>query len=100
MEQDGPVTVVIRHRVKPGREAEFEGWLRGITRAAIGFPGYLGNHISRPTDARRPEYLVLLKFDSLPNLEAWENSDVRRECLEKAQPLSVSPSVLLKETSS
>jgi hypothetical protein len=35
MEQDGgPVTIVIRHRVKPGKEADFEAWLRNIIKAA------------------------------------------------------------------
>jgi antibiotic biosynthesis monooxygenase (ABM) superfamily enzyme len=37
MEESGPVTVVVRHRVKPGREAAFEEWQRGINQAALAF---------------------------------------------------------------
>lgn len=86
-----PVTVVVRHRAKPGREAEFEEWLRGISRAALQFEGHLGFHVVRPTDPKRPEYLVLFRFDTLANLEKWEGSDVRREWLARAEPLVTHP---------
>jgi antibiotic biosynthesis monooxygenase (ABM) superfamily enzyme len=39
MDQSGPVTVIIRHWVRPGKEAEFEDWLRGITQGASKFDG-------------------------------------------------------------
>src|SRR5262245_32409243 len=48
MDQSCPVTVVIRNRVRPGKEAEFEDWLRGITQAASQFDGYLGFNVVRP----------------------------------------------------
>ena len=31
--QEGPVTVSISRRVKPGREADYEAWLHGIVEA-------------------------------------------------------------------
>ena len=87
MEQ-GPVTVVVRHRVRPGKEGEFEEWLRGITRAAGEFDGYLGFNVIRPLDPRQPEYVVLFRFDRFPNLEAWEGSETRRGWLGRVETLT------------
>jgi antibiotic biosynthesis monooxygenase (ABM) superfamily enzyme len=98
VEQDGPVSVVVRHRVKPGREAAFEDWQRGIIDAALKFDGHLGFHVIRPPDPKRPEYLVLFKFDSLANLEAWERSAERREWLDRVRPLLAGPPELERHT--
>lgn len=89
MSQDGPVTVVVRHRVKPGRERDFETWMRGITEAATKFPGQQGFHIIRPTDLGRPEYIVFFRFDSVEHLDAWDRSDVRQRCLDQLSELSL-----------
>src|SRR6187200_1965028 len=91
MDTDGPVTVVVRHRAKPGLEAEFEEWLRGISRAALGFEGHLGFHVVRPTDSARPEYLVMFRFDTLAHLEEWEESEARRQWLARGEPLTTHP---------
>lgn len=88
MDQEGPVTVVIRHRVKPGKEVEFEDWLRGITRAAIPFVGYLGYNVVRPAGPLHPEYVVFFRFDTFTNLEKWEESAERGEWLERLAPLT------------
>jgi uncharacterized protein len=89
MDEGGPVTVVVRHRVRPGQAAEFEEWLRGITRAMLQAEGHLGFNVVRPADAKRPEYLVLLRFDTLDSLERWEASAERREWLDRLDPLTV-----------
>src|SRR5262245_37733526 len=98
MDQDGPVTVVVRHRVKPGREAEFEEWLRGISQASLAFAGHLGFNVIRPADPARPEYLVLFRFDTLDNLERWENSDERRRWMERLEPLTTRASARERQT--
>jgi antibiotic biosynthesis monooxygenase (ABM) superfamily enzyme len=89
MEQDGPVTVVVRHRVRPGKEAEFEEWLRGISGAARSFEGHRSLNVVRPGDLRRPEYLVFFQFDTFANLEKWEKSEERLEWLKRVAPLTV-----------
>jgi len=91
MNQEGPITVVVRHRVKLGREGPFEEWLRGITQAALRFDGHMGFHIIRPTDPKRPEYLVLFRFDTLDNLTRWEESNTREEWLDRLEPLTTHP---------
>jgi uncharacterized protein len=98
MEQEGPVTVVIRHRVKKGKEADFEGWLRGITAAAAALDGYLGYHVIRPADPRRPEYLILFRFETFAKLEVWESSETRHQWLDRLEPLVVHPPTLERHT--
>src|ERR687888_19855 len=87
MDQGGPVTVVVRHRVKPGKQAEFEGWLRGISQAVLQFEGHLGLNVVRPADLTRHEYLVFFRFDTFANLEKWEGSQTRQEWLDTLEPL-------------
>jgi antibiotic biosynthesis monooxygenase (ABM) superfamily enzyme len=91
MDQGGPVTVVVRHRVKPGKEAEFEGWLRGITAALLRFEGQQGYHVVRPSGPAHPEYVVFFRFDTFANLEKWESSGERLAWLERAGALASRP---------
>lgn len=90
MDPAGPVTVVIHHTVKPGREVQFEEWQRGISQASLSFPGHLGYHVMRPS-VPGGEYLVLFRFDSLINLETWEASATRREWIDKLESLTTHP---------
>ena len=43
------VTITVRRKVRPGREAAYEAWLKRLTEgAARDFPGYLGAEFHRP----------------------------------------------------
>jgi uncharacterized protein len=86
-----PVTSVIRRLVKPGREGEFEQWVRGISRVAARFPGHLGINIFRPRDPAHPEYLLILQFDREENLRGWLESDVRRDWIRRSEDLTQGP---------
>jgi len=88
MEQEGPVTLVVRHRARADRRAEFEEWLRGITREALQCAGMLGCNVVRPSDPSKGDYLVFLRFDTFKNLEAWEESETRRRWLARLDPLT------------
>jgi antibiotic biosynthesis monooxygenase (ABM) superfamily enzyme len=82
-----PVTVLVRRRVKPGHEAEYESWLTRLTEgAAREFPGYLGAEFHRPASPQG-EYRSIFRFDSLDHLEAFERSDYRAKMLAEAAPL-------------
>jgi len=74
---DPPVTLSVTQRVKPGREQEFEEYLRGITEAASRFPGHLGAQILRPARGDR-QFRVVFRFDRESNLRAWKESEERR----------------------
>jgi hypothetical protein len=81
-----PVTVIVRRKVRPGREKDYESWLERLTRgAAAQFLGYLGAEFHRPagTDG---EYRSVFRFATLEHLDAFERSAFRAEMLAEAAP--------------
>ncbi|BBD58790.1 antibiotic biosynthesis monooxygenase [Nostoc sp. HK-01] len=85
------VTAVITHLIKVGREEEYEEWMRGIIPVARTFPGHLGVNVLRPQKGVHSEYIIVLHFDHHKNLQAWLESDVRQELIERAKPLIQAP---------
>ncbi len=81
------VTAVISHRVRPGRESGYETWIQGISAAAREFEGHLGVSILRPQPGASPDYVIVLQFDRCDRLQAWLKSDVRKDWIQRVQPL-------------
>jgi uncharacterized protein len=82
-----PVTIVVRRRVRPGRETDYEAWLGRLTRgAAAQFRGYLGAEFHRPASPGG-EYRSVFRFDSVDHLDAFERSAFRAGMLAEAAPL-------------
>ena len=87
------VTILVRRRVEPGREAEYEAWLTRLTEgAAREFPGYLGAEFHRPATPGEA-YRSLFRFDSLPHLEAFEASGFRARMLDEGADLFAADAV-------
>ena len=92
------VTVLVRRRVRPGREAEYERWLERLTRgAARECPGYLGAEFHRPA---RPgeDYRSVFRFRSLTDLEAFERSDMRARMLAELAPIVAADAIWQRMT--
>ena len=81
------VTAVITHRVRPGREAGYEGWIKGIAADARRFDGHLGAHILTPQPGGGSDYVIVLQFDTCTHLDAWLQSEVRKGWIERVMPL-------------
>lgn len=82
-----PVTVIIRRRVKPGREAEYEAWLQRLQAEARTLSGYLGVTTQKPAATGSREYVSAVRFDSLQSLQAFEVSEMRERHLVEVLPL-------------
>jgi len=80
--KDGPVTVTISRRVKPGFEDLYERWITDISAIARTYPGHMGVNVVRPAGDRK-DYVIIFRFDSYVHLEAWENSEERARWVEK-----------------
>ena len=83
-----PVTVSVSRRVQPGREADFEEWLRGISAAAAKFDGQQGLSILRPSEQTGGRYLMIYRFDDLEHATAWENSTERAQWISRLEGIS------------
>lgn len=73
---DPAITLSVTHRVRPGREEEFEAYLRGLIGAASRFPGFVSGQVVRPTGNSR-EYRVIARFDRESHLQQWKHSEER-----------------------
>ena len=78
----GPVTFIIRRRIREGCHADFEEWSRGIAEECKHFEGYLGIRVIYPGN-QQEEYVTILSFDEYANFLAWENSPERKSWLKK-----------------
>ena len=85
---DGPVTLIFARKVKPGREAAYKDWVSGFQRATQGVPGFLGAS-TMGRGAAEHEYISIVRFDTFEHLQAWEESDLRREWLARLPPDTV-----------
>jgi uncharacterized protein len=85
------VTTIISHIIRPERAEGYEEWFHGSASAAHRFKGYLGVNAIRPRDHVHPEYVHIVRFDHYSNLKKWLESDIRREWIERLQPLIEKP---------
>ncbi|MES2821895.1 MAG: antibiotic biosynthesis monooxygenase [Pseudomonadota bacterium] len=83
MDEFDVVTLIVRHRVKPGQEAAYEQWLRRTTRIASNYPGHLGVNIMRD----RGQFVCVLRFVGTRELQHWLDSSERRHLIEEVAPL-------------
>ena len=67
--REGPATVVIGERIRPGRAADYRRWQDEVTAAAATFPGYLGSEVGASGD--HGDVTVVYRFDTPSHLHAW-----------------------------
>jgi uncharacterized protein len=80
------VVCVIRHTVIPGKDREYEAWLREIVPIAGNAEGHLGVNVIRPHTESRT-YTIVLHFDTLEHLQHWLVSGVWKPLILKVQHL-------------
>lgn len=77
---DNAATVVIGQTVKPEYSDDFLVWQDEMNRVASTFPGFVAAEVTPPT-AAQPDWVVVYRFDSVANLQAWINSVARQDRL-------------------
>jgi len=83
-------TVVITHRVRHDKHADYEKWVEEIAPLAKVAPGHLDWHIIRPISGLSETYTVIIRFDTNTHLKEWMTSPTRVGLIEKVRPLLVS----------
>lgn len=95
-QNQGPVTVSIARKIKPGFEKEYELWEKGVINEASNFQGYMGTNFLRPNSATDNKYIIIYRFDSYLNACLWEDSKIRQKWLEQLQPYLIGEPVKQK----
>ncbi len=82
-----PVTTIVRRTVKPGREADYEQWVKDTTEDLKKFPGYMDITMIKPNGTKK-EYVLIIRFDSYEHVNNWEKSDIRNKWMGRAKDLT------------
>ena len=80
------VTEIITVSVKPGMEEAYRDWVERIRLMEAKFPGYQGLELQPPIPRLQDDWVSLLRFDTAEHLNAWLESDARRDALEEVEP--------------
>jgi len=86
---DQGATVVITHRIRDGKSADYEKWLDEIAPLCKVSPGHLDWHIVRPIPGLTATYTVIIRFDTAAHLRLWMESPARANLIAKVRPLFV-----------
>jgi len=86
---DDGATVVITHRIRSDKHADYEQWLNEVGPLCRSFQGYLDWHIVRPIAGITETYTVIIRFDAPAHLKTWMASDKRQQLMDKVQHLFV-----------
>ena len=88
MNTQGPITVVLRRRVKPGAEAAFEHAMRQFIQFALSFPGNRGIDVLRPQPGGAREYTFIDHFADLEARRVFKESAEYRHWMSRLRDLS------------
>lgn len=85
--EDQGATVVITHRVRVDKHADYEAWINEIAPLCRASPGHLDWYIVRPVPGLTETYTVIIRFDTAAHLRDWMESSARLSLIEKVRPL-------------
>ncbi|UCH48697.1 MAG: antibiotic biosynthesis monooxygenase [Betaproteobacteria bacterium] len=82
---EGPITITVSRRVKPGREGDYESWSKEIISVGATFPGFLGVNVLKPARETGGEYVSIYRFDTYAHAREFQNSSQRAQLLKKLE---------------
>lgn len=85
---DEPLTIIVRRRVLPNREGEFEAAMREFIEFALAAPGNLGIQVLRPGTKGARDYTVVDRFASAATRRAFTESDAYHEWMRRLRALT------------
>lgn len=79
--------MVVVQRVRPGCEAAYRDWSRKINTACTAAPGFVDLEVFEPTPEDVQSFIIVVRFQSAAQLDAWHDSEICKELLEESRPL-------------
>ena len=89
--ESGPVTVVIRRRIKSGFAQAYEALEKEISTDAAAQEGYLGSTFLRPEGGTDRDFVTIVRFDSYESMIQWEHSAAGKALIDRADAMSETP---------
>lgn len=86
---ENSVSVVVRRRIRPDLVEDYEEWLAGVIAAAKTFEGHQGAQVLRPRDPATQDYILLFRYATPEQLEAWETSETARDWIKRGEAFTV-----------
>ncbi|MGZ8932374.1 MAG: antibiotic biosynthesis monooxygenase [Halobacteriota archaeon] len=90
----GPVTVIIRRRIKRGFATAYEQLEKEISADAAANPGYLGSTFLRPEGGGDRDFVTIVRFASYENMMQWEHSTTGSALINRADAMSELPATI------
>jgi antibiotic biosynthesis monooxygenase (ABM) superfamily enzyme len=81
---DTEATVIIGQRILPEQDHAYGAWQANMNREAAKYPGFIAVEVNTPT-AVQPDWVIVYRFDSIANVQAWLNSATRQQLLIEAE---------------
>lgn len=76
---DDPISILVKHHVKPDHEKAFLGWNDRLREIMSGFDGFMGQMLF-PHEGENPIlYHVVFQFSSIAALENWWKSEAYKD---------------------
>ncbi len=79
--------MVVARTPHPGREREFERWLRKLAVTASNAPGHVRSDVQPPTDVHPGEWVIVYQFRDAASLDGWLTSPERDAIVADGQHL-------------
>jgi antibiotic biosynthesis monooxygenase (ABM) superfamily enzyme len=84
-----PVTVITQTHVLPNRNDDFAEWQQRISDTVAGFPGFVDHKVIPPDPPQQVDWVILQKFATAEQAQAWLRSKERLRLVEAAQSMLV-----------
>ncbi len=87
---EGGITEVFITEVSKEKEEEYRQWIAKMHAVEARFPGFKGVYVQSPGPSQGRNWITLLQFDTVENLDRWLFSSERQQVLNESKPLIAS----------
>jgi uncharacterized protein len=82
-----PVAMVFTHRIARDKVGAYLAWRRKAIGAQAHYPGYLATEFFEPRGTFQSEWVDIVRYDNVDDLNRWMASKERAALLEELQPI-------------
>jgi uncharacterized protein len=82
-----PVAMVFTHRIAGDKVEQYLAWRRKTIEAQAHYPGYLATEFFQPHGTFQNEWVDIVRYDNVDDLNHWMESNERQALLEELDPI-------------